>query len=164
MRRPVESSGFFLVFVSHWFFSRRVATVAAPPSALFDERFLCARCKLGVLVSAGAATSLSTSVPSLGWKRAQAINSITGTPLWAFAFPFEECSGFMQPPASLCGCCCARVRRLLHSPTNDAATRQTSATAIMAHFFPLFPPRSASFRPQWRRSLSTDCLRSLFKM
>jgi len=36
-------------------FLRRVATVATLPSALFNERFV-ARCKLGVLVSAGAAT------------------------------------------------------------------------------------------------------------
>ena len=42
---------------TRFFFSRRVdITVATPPSALFDERFLFARCKLGVLVSAGAAT------------------------------------------------------------------------------------------------------------
>ena len=38
------------------FLPSRVATVATLPSALFDERFLFARCKLGVLVSAGAAT------------------------------------------------------------------------------------------------------------
>ena len=36
-------------------FLRRVATVAILPSALFNERFV-ARCKLGVLVTAGAAT------------------------------------------------------------------------------------------------------------
>jgi hypothetical protein len=43
-------------FVSHCFFSGRVATtVATLSSALLDER-LCARCKFGVLVSAGAAT------------------------------------------------------------------------------------------------------------
>ena len=46
------------------FLSRRVATVATLPSALFNERLWFARCKLGVLVSAGAATCLSTSVPS----------------------------------------------------------------------------------------------------
>jgi hypothetical protein len=36
-------------------FGRVASTVATLPSALFDERFF-ARCKLGVLVSAGAAT------------------------------------------------------------------------------------------------------------
>jgi len=47
--------------VSFWyllamlFLPRRVATVATLPSALFDERLLFARCKLGVLVSASAA-------------------------------------------------------------------------------------------------------------
>src|SRR5271165_4963519 len=46
------------------FLPRRVATVATLPSALFNERLLFARCQLGVLVSAGAATCLSTSVPS----------------------------------------------------------------------------------------------------
>jgi hypothetical protein len=54
----------------------------------------------------------------------QAINAVTGTRLWAFAFPFEECFGFM-PPASLSGCGCARVRRLPRSPTNDAAIPPT---------------------------------------
>ena len=52
-RSQVGSFGFWLVKV---FLARRVATVATLPSALFDERFLFARCKLGVLGSAGAAT------------------------------------------------------------------------------------------------------------
>jgi hypothetical protein len=40
----------------------RAATVAPLPSALFYERCF-ARCKLGVLVSAGVGTCLSTSSP-----------------------------------------------------------------------------------------------------
>ena len=60
-RSQVDSFWFLLVTV---FLPSRVATVATLPSALFDER-LFARCKLGILVSAGAATCLSTSLPSL---------------------------------------------------------------------------------------------------
>src|SRR5438046_7328092 len=52
-RSQVDSSWFWLVIL---FFPSRVATVATLPSALFDEGFLFARCQLGVLVSAGAAT------------------------------------------------------------------------------------------------------------
>jgi hypothetical protein len=42
-------------FSYQWFFRLSRASVAILPSALFDERFF-ARCKLGVLNSAGAAT------------------------------------------------------------------------------------------------------------
>jgi hypothetical protein len=52
MRRPVGVKKFFHVFCTHTLC--RVATVAILPSAVVDEQF--ARCKLGVLVSAGAAT------------------------------------------------------------------------------------------------------------
>ncbi len=45
-----------LVFSLDKVFSRRVATVATLPSALLVSDFVFARCKLGVLVSAGAAT------------------------------------------------------------------------------------------------------------
>jgi hypothetical protein len=38
------------------FFSRRSATVATLPSAVLVSGFVSVRCKLGVLVSAGAAT------------------------------------------------------------------------------------------------------------
>jgi site-specific recombinase XerD len=48
--------GSFFFSLDKGFFSSRVATVATLPSALFVERFCFARCQLGVLVSAGAAT------------------------------------------------------------------------------------------------------------
>jgi hypothetical protein len=51
-RIQVDSSWFWLVIL---FFPSRIAIVATLPSALL-ERFLFARCKLGVLVSVGAAT------------------------------------------------------------------------------------------------------------
>ncbi len=47
--------GSFIFIVGQAFFSRRVATVATLPSTL-SMSDLFARCKLGVLVSAGAAT------------------------------------------------------------------------------------------------------------
>jgi hypothetical protein len=62
-------------------FRRRVATVAILPSAVVDEQF--ARCKLGVLVSAGAATCLATSTSSHEMKLGQAIDAVTGTRLLA---------------------------------------------------------------------------------
>ncbi len=56
MRRPVSvKSVLFLLLVVEWSSSNQSASAAILPSALFDERFF-ARCQLGVLVSAGAAT------------------------------------------------------------------------------------------------------------
>ena len=56
------SSWFCLSFPSRFLRLSRAASVAILPSALFVER-LFARCKLGVLVSAGAATCESTLAP-----------------------------------------------------------------------------------------------------
>ena len=56
---------------------RRVATVAILPSAVVVEHF--ARCKLGVLVSAGAATCQATSTSSRKTRLGQAIDAVTGT-------------------------------------------------------------------------------------
>jgi len=53
MRRPVSVKSVFLPVGS--FRLSRAASVAILPSALFWERWF-ARCKLGVLISAGAAT------------------------------------------------------------------------------------------------------------
>jgi hypothetical protein len=52
-RSQVDS---FCFLLDNGFSLRRVATVAILPSALFGERSLFARCKLGVLVAAGAVT------------------------------------------------------------------------------------------------------------
>ena len=48
--------GSFVFSLDKVFLPAQLPTVATLPSALFDERFCFARCKLGVLVSAGAAT------------------------------------------------------------------------------------------------------------
>jgi hypothetical protein len=48
--------GSFVFSLGKVFSPGRVATVATLPSALLVERLLFARCKLGVLVSVGAAT------------------------------------------------------------------------------------------------------------
>ena len=75
------------VFVCHFFFCRcRVATVATLPSALFVSDLI-ARCKLGVLVSAGAATCLSTSLSISRWKLGQAIIAVTETRHLGFVLP-----------------------------------------------------------------------------
>src|ERR1700674_5582209 len=87
MRRPVGVKRVLLVF--HWtrFFSRRVATVASLPSALFMERF-----------SLGASWVFSFQpvlppdyrppVPFLEWKLGQAINAVTGTRRLGFYLSF----------------------------------------------------------------------------
>src|ERR1039458_2375118 len=72
------------------------------------------------------------------WKLGQAINAVTGTRLWAFAFPFEECFDFMQLPVPRSACCCATVRRLLRLPTSDAAR----PLAFSPWQSPLFSSRS----------------------
>jgi hypothetical protein len=49
---------------------------------------LFARCRLGVLGSAGAAICLAPCGSALAeWNSGQAIDAVTGTRLWAFAFP-----------------------------------------------------------------------------
>ena len=160
MRRPVGVKGIRFGFCWSRCFSRRVATVAMLPSALFEER----------LSSLGAswAFSFQPVLPSdyrprfhledESWARRLTQSPELGFRLWSF--PFRRliwfCFGFTQLRPSSFGCCCATVRTLLRSPTGDAATRPAFApVAIMARFFPLFPPRSASFRPQRRRSQST---------
>src|ERR1700687_375827 len=85
MRRPVGCKRVLLFFRWTRFFSRRVATVATLPSALFMERF-----------SLGASWVFSFQpvlppdfrppVPFLEWKLGQAIDAVTGTRLWAFCF------------------------------------------------------------------------------
>ena len=62
------------------------------------------------------------ALPSFRWRLGQAIDAVTGTRLWALAFPFFEWFGFMPPPASISVCSCATVRTPLRSPTSDAAT------------------------------------------
>src|SRR4030095_7924667 len=86
MRRPVGVKLILFGLRETSFSSRRVATVAMLPSAL--SRSDCfARCKLGVLGSAGAAICLSPCGSALGeWNLGQAINAVTGTRLWAFVF------------------------------------------------------------------------------
>ena len=51
----------------------------------------------------------------------QAVDAVTGTRLWAFVFHSKNGFDFMPLPATLPGCCCATVRRLLRLPTTDAA-------------------------------------------
>ena len=96
----------------------------------------------------------------------RALDAVTGTRLWLFIFslpgtvltltlalPF--CFTRLQLRSLDC-CCYATVRTLLRSPTGDGSnTASFLAGATMARFLPLLPPRSASFRPQRRRSQST---------
>jgi hypothetical protein len=60
------SSWFFRVVVGHLFFSGRAAHSCHPSIRTLGERVLFARCRLGVLASAGAATCLST-FPRVGY-------------------------------------------------------------------------------------------------
>ena len=87
MRRPVGVKWVLLFFRWTRFFPRRVATVATLPSALFKERF--------VALGASWVFSFQPVLPPdyrplfcLTTEVGQAINAVTGTRLWAFAFPF----------------------------------------------------------------------------
>jgi hypothetical protein len=135
MRRPVGVK--WVLWFLRW--TRLFLPAEAPLSPPFhphflDERFCFARCKLGVLVSAGAATCLSTSRSISRWKLGQAINAVTGTRRLGFVFPIDE------PGLCRCRQCdmtaiCAAVRRLPRSRTNTsskscAAIRQVADLSV----------------------------------
>src|ERR1035441_6547809 len=118
MRRPVGVKWVLLFFRWTSFFSRRVATVATLPSALFVSDF--------VSLGASWVFSFQPVLPPdyrpfvhLSMEVGQAIDAVTGTRLWVF--------DFMRRSATLSGCCCATVRKLLHLPTSDAAKPLTSS-------------------------------------
>jgi hypothetical protein len=131
MRRPVGVKWIRLFF--RW---TRFSSAEWPLTPCFHPhsqgaiRF--ARCMLGVLVSAGAAICLAPCGSALfEWNPGQAINAVTGTRLWALSFCLFlpgtililfllYCFTRLRPRSF--GCCCATVRTLLRSPTDDAAT------------------------------------------
>ena len=156
MRRPVGVKGIrFGTLLGMLFLFGRVATVATLPSAPFDER----------LSSLGASWVFSFQpvlppdcrprfhLQDESWARRLTQSPELGFRLWLFLS--KNVFGFMQPPASLSACYYATVRKALRSPTGDAARRPASRHGNDGCFFPLFPPRSASFKPQRRRSQST---------
>jgi hypothetical protein len=125
MRRPVGVKSIFAVRGTS-LFSRRVATVAMLPSALFEERFQFARCMLAfsfqpvlpsvrrpvvLLLQSGTWARRLTQSPELGFGFCL---SLPGTVLLLFCL---YCSTRLLP----FGGCCATVRTLLRSPTGDAA-------------------------------------------
>jgi hypothetical protein len=73
-----------------FFLRAQTIPVATLPSALLVSDFCFARCKLGVLVAAGAATCLSTSGSISRWKLGQAIDAVTGTRRWGAVLPLDE--------------------------------------------------------------------------
>src|SRR5438105_13342609 len=99
-------------------FLRPSPALLSPPSHPHSWRSVFARCKLVVLVSAGAATCLATSVPPRRWKLGQAISAVTGTRRFELGVSFPR--KFVKLlPAWSSDSCCARARTLLRSPTND---------------------------------------------
>ena len=120
MRRPVGVKWVLSFFSLDKVFYRRVATVATLPSALFDERF-------GSL-GASWVFSFQPVLPSVyrprfhledeSWARRLTQSPELG---FGFVFPSWEDFDFMLPPALLPDGGCAAVRRLLRSPTSDAA-------------------------------------------
>src|SRR5689334_3730244 len=97
------------------------------PSALSGSDSF-ARCKLGVLGSAGAAICLATCRFTHEWNVGQAINAVTGTRLWLLSFLFLErfwcffiCVVRRLPQLSF-RCCCVAARTLLRLPIGDAIT------------------------------------------
>src|SRR6266404_156619 len=116
MRRPVGVKWSFLSFRGTRFFSRRVANVATLPFALFlsdfrSVQFGCSRfsrcCHLII--------DLPFHPENGSWAR-----RLTQSPeLGAWAFSYPRMFFITLPPAGQGGCCCATVRILLRSPTND---------------------------------------------
>jgi hypothetical protein len=81
-----RSQGIFSFFVGQGFSPAEVATVATLPSALLDERFLFARCKLGSRFS--RCCHLLVDLWSISRsKLGQAIDAVTGTRRLGFVFP-----------------------------------------------------------------------------
>jgi hypothetical protein len=75
-----------MVFSLDKVFSFRVATVATLPSALFDERVLFRSVQVGCSRFSRCCHLIIDLFPSHDGV-GQAINAVTGTRLWAFAFP-----------------------------------------------------------------------------
>jgi len=77
---------------SFWFSLDKVFSLAelplSPPFHPHSRWAIFARCKLGVLVSAGAATWLATSPPSRRWKWARRLTQSPELGVLAFVFPF----------------------------------------------------------------------------
>src|SRR5579864_3478642 len=128
MRRPVGVNTILL-----WHLDQVFSPAEWPLSPCFHPHsrgaIHFARCRLGVLGSAGAAICLAPCGSALAeWNLGQAINAVTGTRLWLFDFPLPGtvliCIAFCltQRPQLSFGCCCATVHRLLRSPRGDAAT------------------------------------------
>src|SRR5271169_327076 len=76
--------GSFVFSLDKCFFSPPSRHCRHPSIRTLNERFCFTRCKLGVLVSAGAATCLSTSLSIDTTEAGQAINAVTETRLWGF--------------------------------------------------------------------------------
>src|SRR3984885_8018056 len=126
MRRPVGVKAILFLVCETSLFSCRGATVAMLPFALSRSE-LFARCRLGVLGSAGAAiclapcgSTLMRVEPGPGDRRSHRNSALAcvfplpGTVLTLVLFTQQ-----LQRPR---GCWCATCRRLLRSPTDDAAT------------------------------------------
>src|ERR1700758_4241591 len=121
MRRPVGVKWVLLFFRWTRFFLAAESPLSPPfhpHSSVSDFRSVQVRCSRFSRCCHLIVDLSSVSKMEVG----QAIDAVTETRLWAFAFPSLEDFDFMRPPASLPGDCCATVRTLLHSPTADAAT------------------------------------------
>ncbi len=90
-----------------------------------------------------------------GWNVGQAIDAVTGTRLWLLSCIFLERFCFCFAVLSLRGCrncrSAAVMQRVVHFsayPQMVQQHRQLSSCGDNRSLLPLFPPRSASFRPQ----------------
>src|SRR5712672_4071343 len=120
MRRPVSVKSVFHFHIRGFFRLSRAASVAILPSALFCER-LFARCKLGVLNSAGAATCESTSAPISSTGAGPGL----GRSHLNSAVELGSFVSTSRPRRFPLRGCCAVAHKLLRSPTVCAAARPT---------------------------------------
>ena len=134
MRRPVGVNWVLLFFGWSRFSSpAEVATVATLPSALFDERFFIRSVQVGCSrFSRCCHLIIDLDFHPYDGSRARPLTQSSELGVWAFVFPSLEDFDFMLPPASLPGDCCATVRTLLRSPTNDAAIPRAFAPSHTA--------------------------------
>jgi len=155
MRRPVGGKWVSLFLRRTSFSPGRVATVATLPSALFDERF----CSLGASwVFSFQPVLPPVSRPLFHLEDRSWARPLTQSPELGFWLLLFLSKAFLI----LCGrrhCSLGAVAQgfvnLSAHPQPVQQHCQLSRRSDHPRFFPFFPPRSASFSPQRRRSLST---------
>ena len=113
--------GSFVYSLTRFFCSSRVATAAILPSALSMSDFRSVQVGCSRFSRCCYLIGDLSSISKM--KVGQAINAVTGTRRFGFCLSLSK-NVFKLLLRSPLGCCCARGRTPLRSPTSDAATRR----------------------------------------